>query len=390
MRISQIDILRVGLPFDAGRLSRADTSQAETSAVDDKTDAFNAASRHLQRMETLLVRVSTDDGHVGWGEGFGHLINPVTFAALAGPVGRYFLHAEVTADPASFSGTMLAAHQAFHAFGRTGPVLFALSAIDTALWDLCAQAAGVPLHRLLGAERDAVSVYASLVSYDNDPAEVAYQVKRAQAAGFKKMKLHETTRAAIAAAREALPSDVALMVDVNCPWTLEEAQREVSGLRELSLGWVEEPIWPPDDVNGLAALRASGVPLSAGENASGVQGFRSLFEAGAVDIAQPSVAKIGGISGMLDVIRLASTFDVAVVPHCFYYGAGLLATANLVATLPQSVSLEIPWLQWPEPLHAAQNTGATLQLDTGPGLNFRPDDRVIERYLIDKASLRAQ
>jgi L-alanine-DL-glutamate epimerase-like enolase superfamily enzyme len=164
----------------------------------------------------------------------------------------------------------------------------------------------------------------------------------------------------------------------------------VSDLRELSLGWVEEPIWPPDDAAGLAALRSGGVPISAGENASGVQGFRTLFEANALDIAQPSVAKIGGISGMLDVIELAQSFDVTVVPHCFYYGAGLLATANVVATLPRSVSLEIPWLQWPEPLHAAQNTGAMLQLDTRPGLNFRPDDQIMARYLIDKASLRAQ
>jgi len=384
VRITQVDIFRIALPFDAGRLDKAE------APATDGMDAFNAASRHLQRMETLLVRLGTDDGRVGWGEAFGHLINPVTFAALAGPVGRFFLSAEVTSDPASFAGIVRTAHQAFHAFGRTGPVLFALSAIDTALWDLCAQAAGVPLHRLLGADRDEVSVYASLVSYDNDPAEVAYQVRRAHAAGFEKMKLHETTFAAIAAARQALPTDVALMVDVNCPWSLDEARVQVSDLRELSLGWVEEPIWPPDDAAGLAALRSGGVPISAGENASGVQGFRTLFEANALDIAQPSVAKIGGISGMLDVIELAQSFDVTVVPHCFYYGAGLLATANVVATLPRSVSLEIPWLQWPEPLHAAQNTGAMLQLDTRPGLNFRPDDQIMARYLIDKASLRAQ
>lgn len=383
MRITQIEIFRAALPFDAGRRDRMSSAASASAPV----DAFNAASRTLQQMETLLVKLTTDDGRAGWGEAFGHLINPVTFAALAGPVGRFFVGTELTADPTSFAPTMTAAHQALHAFGRTGPVLYALSAIDTALWDLSAQAAGVPLNRLLGATRDRVDVYASLVSYDNDPDEVAYQVRRAYDAGFRKLKLHETEPVAIAAAREALPNDATLMVDVNCPWNVDIAYARAASLKPLGLGWIEEPVWPPDDAAGLARVRAAGVPISAGENASGVAGFLSYFTANAIDIAQPSVAKIGGISGVLDVVQLAKRFDVSVVPHCFYYGAGLMATAHLVSTLPDDVWLEIPWLQWPETLYPAQTFAPSLTLPNTPGLGFSPDPAVLKRRTIDYASI---
>lgn len=380
MRISRIEVIRASLPFDAGR--RASPKQAPA-----KGDTYNAASRTLQKMETLLVKVIADNGSTGWGEAFGHLCNPVTFAALAGPVGRFFIGTEVSADPGSFAARVEAAYQAFHAFGRTGPMVYALSAIDTALWDLCAQAANRPLHRLLGATRDCVDVYASLVCYDNDPEEVAFQVQRTHRAGFRAMKLHETEQAAIKAARAALPDDVALMVDVNCPWSVEDAQRQVNALKDIGLGWIEEPVWPPDDAAGLARVRSAGVRISAGENASGVAGFRQYFEHGSIDIAQPSVAKIGGISGMLDVIRLAADYPVRVVPHCFYYGAGLLATAHIVATLPSDVALEVPWLQWPTHLYPQHDFGPSFDLPDAPGLGFQPDLDVLSRHTVDTATV---
>ncbi|MFL9981490.1 mandelate racemase/muconate lactonizing enzyme family protein [Paraburkholderia graminis] len=386
MRIRSIEVIRAALPFDAGRRQAPQASQPSANTPD-AGDAYNAASRTLHKMETLLVKHVADDGSIGWGEAFGHLCNPVTFAALAGPVGRFFIGTEVSADPARFTGRVEAAHQAFHAFGRTGPMLYALSAIDIALWDLCAQAANRPLHRLLGAKRDSVDVYASLVCYDNDPDEVAFQVQRTHRAGFRAMKLHETQRAAIEAARAALPDDVALMVDVNCPWSAEEAQRQVSALKDVGLGWIEEPVWPPDDAAALAQVRRAGVRISAGENASGVAGFRQYFGQRAIDIAQPSVTKIGGISGILDVIRLAAEHDVRVVPHCFYYGAGLLATAQIVATLPDDVALEVPWLQWPTRLYPQHDFGPTFDLTDAPGLGFQPDLDVLHRHADDTATV---
>ncbi|WP_414444839.1 mandelate racemase/muconate lactonizing enzyme family protein [Burkholderia sp. 22PA0106] len=379
MKIAAVEVLRLSLAFDAGRRPASDTEAA--------SDTYNAADRSLRRMETLLVKLTDDAGRIGWGEAFGHLINPVTFAALEGPVGRWFRGAEFEPTLDGIAALRERADHALHAFGRTGPVLYALSAIDTALHDLAAQAAGLPLYRWLGGHRDTIDVYASLVSYENEPDEVARHVRRAWDEGFRAIKLHETEQDAIVAARRALPAAGRLMVDVNCPWSATEAAQRVDALREVGLGWIEEPVWPCDDVAGIARVRALGVPVAAGENASGVAGFRELFERGALDVAQPSIAKIGGPTGMRAVIALAGSYGVRVVPHCFYYGAGLLATAHVVATLPDDVALEIPYLDWPERLHAAQRPGARLALPDTPGLGFQPDEDLLTRNLIARATL---
>ncbi|WP_176079837.1 mandelate racemase/muconate lactonizing enzyme family protein [Paraburkholderia tropica] len=375
MKITSVDVIRVALPFESGR----------AAADGGDVDTFNAADRSLRKMESLLVKVTDDSGRIGWGEAFGHLINPVTFAALAGSVGRWFLNRPFEPTEESLIALRDEADRAFHPFGRTGPVVYALSAIDIALYDLAAQANGLPVHRWLGAKRDEIDVYASLVSYDNDPTEVARHVRRAWSEGFRKIKLHETERPAIVAAREALPSDSVLMVDVNCPWTAQEAKIRVSHVSDIGLGWIEEPVWPCDDLGALARLRGLGTPIAGGENASGVGGFREAFARNALDIAQPSIAKIGGFTGVREVIALGAKHDVQVIPHCFYYGAGLLATAHVVACLPDDVALEIPWLEWPEKLHAAQRPGPRLQLPNVPGLGFMPDLNVLNRHIVEMA-----
>jgi L-alanine-DL-glutamate epimerase-like enolase superfamily enzyme len=377
MQITHIEVLRVAIPFSSGR----EKSQEKN------TDAYNAASPTLTRMETLLVKITTDTGLQGWGEGFGHLSNPMTETALNGLVGRFFLGQTCPQSPDEIASLMQQAETNFHAFGRTGPVMFALSAVDIALWDLLAKARNQPLWQLLGAKRHKIGVYASLVSYGNDPQRVAEKVLSTYDAGFRAIKLHETEYAAIATAREVLPQDAELMVDVNCPWSVKDAIAQAQKLRSLNLGWLEEPVWPPDDLAGLAQVRTQGTRIAAGENAAGVQGFVEHFERGAIDIAQPSVSKVGGITAMLKVFALAKQYSVRVVPHCFYYGAGLMATAQLVALLDESVSLEVPFIQWQEELYPQLDFTPRMVLPDAPGLGFEPSPAVIQKYLVSSQTL---
>ena len=131
----------------------------------------------------------------------------------------------------------------------------------------------------------------------------------------------------IAAARDALGDDARLMVDVNCPWTVWQALDMARELEDLDLTWLEEPVWPPGDHEGLSRVRLEGgIPIAAGENAAGLHDFRRAFEAEAQDIAQPSVIKIGGPSAMIEIAALAKAFGVRLVPHNAYFGAGYLAS----------------------------------------------------------------
>lgn len=379
MKISHIEAIRLAIPFESDR-----------STPEEQTTAWNAASPALKKMETLLVRITTDDGRQGWGEGFGHLCNPVTLQALESLVIPLFLGKTAPESREALTALVSEAEQALHAFGRSGPVRYALSAIDIALWDLLGQHLGQPLWQLLGATRSEIGLYASLVSYNNQPEEVARQVRRAWQAGFRTMKLHETDYAAIAAARAALPQEATLMVDVNCPWTVAEATARARQLAELKLGWLEEPIWPPDDIAGLAAVRRAGTPIAAGENVCGDWGFEPFYSAAAVDVLQPSVAKVGGITAMLRVMAQAAGHGIKVVPHCFYYGAGLLATAHLVAALPQDILLEVPWIRFTPQLYPQLDFSPTLTLSTTPGLGFSPDLAVLKAHTISHITLSAE
>ncbi|MGD8162914.1 mandelate racemase/muconate lactonizing enzyme family protein [Pantoea sp. FN0307] len=371
MKITSIEVIRLSLPFDSDR----------PTATDQET-AWNAASPALKQMETLLVRIETSSGIHGWGEAFGHLANPVTLQALQQLVIPCFLGKPVPQSRAALEALMAEAEKALHGFGRGGPVRFGLSAIDIALWDLLGQQLAQPLWQLLGARRQQIGLYASLVSYNNQPEEVARQVMRAWQAGFRTLKLHETEYAAIAAARAALPPEATLMVDVNCPWTVEEASLRAVQLTELKLGWLEEPVWPPEDAHGLARVRSAGMPIAAGENACGEWGFAELFNNAAIDVAQPSVAKVGGISALLRVIQRANKHRVKVVPHCFYYGAGLLATAHIVAALPDEVQLEVPFIRFASPLYPQLAFSPTLVLPDAPGLGFTPDVQVMKQHTV--------
>ncbi len=375
MIICSIEVIRISVPFSAG----AETRKNLGLAKDD--DAFNAASPTHKRMESLMLKVTTDTGHVGWGESFGHGSNPVTLKALSDVVGPMFIGTRV----GDREQTLERVRRAIHGFGSTGPMIYALSGVEIALWDLAAQAADVPLYELLGGTARTLELYASLVSYGNDPEEVHRQVSRARALGFRKVKLHETAVGAIAAARAALPVSAGeLMVDVNCPWSVAEAQDVARRLSNLELTWLEEPVWPPDDVAGLARVRREGVPLSAGENAAGVQGIKSLLENQAVDVIQPSVAKVGGISAMLQVFDLAKQHGVKVVPHCFYFGPGLLAVAHLCTLLPADVAVEVPFIEFERLLYPALAFKPTMQLPTVTGLGFAPDLQVIEDYCVER------
>ena len=132
---------------------------------------------------------------------------------------------------------------------------------------------------------------------------------------------------------------------------------------------------------GSASLRRHGIPLSAGENTAGLFGFKALIEAGAIDIAQPSVTKVGGIGEMIRVIRLCEAHGIAVVPHSPYFGPGFVATVHVAAALVEQPLIEVLWLEMePNPFDPWVRTKAgRVAVPTGPGLGCDPDPALLAR-----------
>lgn len=334
-----------------------------------------------REMEMLLIRVETEQGLVGWGEAFGFAVWPATKAAIEALVAPM----AVGRDEADIPGLMNDLMRKFHLLGRSGPVMYALSGLDIALWDLAGKAAGKSVAELLGGRRrDSVPAYASLMRY-TDPDVVARNAARAVGEGYATLKLHETGVEQVRRAREAIGPGIRLTVDVNCPWTADEAIAMARAMKELDLHWLEEPVFPPEDHASLARVRREApVPTAAGENAATYLEFQAMFQAGAVDYAQPSATKVGGISELMRIARLARAHGVALAPHSPYVGPGLLATVHVLAALEEDIELEYCYCTIDEnPLgDAVRASGGRLAVPTGPGLGRDPDPALMARCAV--------
>jgi len=332
-------------------------------------------------MDSLLVRVQTDDGAVGWGESFGYNAIASTKAALDAIVAPLF----IGQDASNIAELNFQAQQKLQNFGRTGAMIFALSGIDIALWDIAGQVAQQPLYKMLGGKHtDKAPVYASLLRY-GDAKLVADNCARAVERGYRMIKLHEIEEPMVRAARQAIGPGIALTVDTNCPYRFDGALAMAKSFAPHDLLWLEEPLWPPEDWAGLARIGAeSGIAIAAGENASTLADFHHMLAAGAVTYAQPSVTKIGGLTGLLEVLDHAKRGKVKVAPHSPYFGPGLIASLHVVASQGDPMMVERFYCD----LDASPMGDAIVARDgfmtvpQAPGLGVTMDEAVIEKYRI--------
>jgi len=361
MKITAIHAHYVRIPFDQG------APPEEFSGL------------RFPSQDHLLVGVETDAGITGWGEGFGHNIIPSTMKALETYVAPWF----IGKDARDINSLHREAAQSFHIFGGNGPVVYAHSAIDIALWDIAGKRAGLPLVDLLGGcRREELRAYSSLMRYSKPETVKRICAERA-AAGFTHIKLHEHSVEAVMAAREGAGPDVEIMNDVNCPWTVAEALQMEKAYRPAGLYWLEEPVFPPEDHKGLARVRREGeTRISSGENAAGLHDFVDKFEKGSIDIAQPSVTKIGGITEMRKIIAAAEAHSVELIPHCAYFGPGNLASIHIVASLAKDTLLENIYANLEESPYGDSMVAVDgkVRVPTGPGLGVEPDMDIVAKY----------
>jgi L-alanine-DL-glutamate epimerase-like enolase superfamily enzyme len=366
MKIASIETIPLRIPFTTGGQSAGGVW----------------GSKDLQVVDSLVVKVTADNGTVGWGETFGFTAIPAVKLVIDTILAPDVIGRDVTMR----EKLMFDLQKKFHIFGRSGAFIYGLSAIDIALWDIAGKAANKPIYQLLGgSEATSLATYASLIRY-GDPELVRRNVRRAVDSGYKYLKLHEVDVECVRAAREAAGPDIEITLDVNCPWTVREALDMAEKLRPFNLRWLEEPVWPPENYAGLATVRKQGgIPVAAGENASTLMDFQHLLEAGAVDFIQPSPAKMGGITELQKVYALANAHNVTVMVHTFYDGPGLLASVHASAALGGAKSI----VEWRYFDLEAQLYGdaiipkeGRIQVPQGPGLGIEPNPDVIRDYRI--------
>ena len=303
--------------------------------------SWDGRPRH--EFPATLVRVTDSDGRVGIGSG----------DLMVGFEGHEDLF--IGQDPRHIERHYeVLSHINFH-YGRPWP-------LDLALWDLNGKTTGEPVWQMLGGRSNRVRLYASS-GVLRDPAAMVAQAQRFADEGFPAMKVRFSSSAggrdgwrsdvkALEAIRASLGDRLELMVDcnqgwrmpwdTNSSWTLKDALAVARELERLGVYWMEEPLHRADR-KGMARLREmTSLRIAGGEMTRELEAFRDLIEDRALDVLQPDVALVGGITGGRRVALMAREAGLAFTPHSWTNGIGVLANAHLAAGIG-----DVPWLEWP-------------------------------------------
>ncbi|HKX60834.1 MAG TPA: mandelate racemase/muconate lactonizing enzyme family protein [Verrucomicrobiae bacterium] len=281
--------------------------------------------------------------------------------------------------------------------GRGGSVTHAISGIDIALWDLLGQATGQPIGRLLGGRyRDRVRPYASVLM--EEPKRMADRLGAIRATGFQAFKIgwgpfgrqsHSLDESIVRAARESIGADSLLMVDAggsDAYWSqgYKWALRTSEMLADYDVAWFEEAL-SPDALPDYVRLREhSRVPIAGGEVLTRRQSFQPWLEAGAFDIVQPDVTKVGGISEERRIAWMAREHGVRFIPHGWNTAVGLAADLQLASAFPDTDLVEYlngsPFIDdiVAEPWRL--DAGAMLSIPETPGLGLRLNADALAKY----------
>ncbi|MHB1929469.1 MAG: mandelate racemase/muconate lactonizing enzyme family protein [Acidimicrobiales bacterium] len=354
--------------------------EVDTARADGTQDAF-------------LVRIHTDEGLIGIGEGdtSPYVGREMVTMPSSHSVARGFRELLIGEDPLRVRPLWRRMFEATYHYGRDGAALHVLSAVDMALWDLLGKAADQPVKVLLGGEEVAtVAIYACEVM-PVSRVEARALATEVAVAGFDALKLGwgplgndpGLDEELVAAARSALGPDRRLMIDGGMNYSLRSARNFCRRVERYDLFWFEEP-FEADDLRSYTRLADSvNVRVACGEAHSRVAVFSQLLEAG-VDILQPDLGRCGGFTVARDIAALLSVYGGAlIIPHCFSTDVLLAATLQYASSLPRERLIEYP-VTASKRLGTILTAGLTpeggsLRVPSGPGLGIDLDENEISR-----------
>ncbi len=340
------------------------------------------------RHQTVIARIETDAGIVGYGEGQSP-ISPETTKSIVDTALRPML---LGRDPLDSSALWYRMYSAMRERGhQTGFYPDALAAVDIALWDIKGKATGLPVYKLLGgAFRAHVPVYNNVSA--TTPSEAATEAKSHVDAGYGGVKLHirgtpsETAEVA-EAVRDAVGPDVKIMVDVHTFYTVPPAIALGRRLEAIDAAWLESPL-VPEDIGGLAELsRALDVPVASSEWTRTRWDLREAFERRAFDIVMPDIARTGLTEGMA-IGTLADTYNIPVAPHIGGGGiVSIVASIHYSAAIPNFIIMEHNRNAYPLRGRIASGqpevVDGAFPLPERPGLGIEISDEALAKYSVD-------
>ncbi|MEO2045637.1 MAG: mandelate racemase/muconate lactonizing enzyme family protein [Pirellulales bacterium] len=296
--------------------------------------------------------------------------------------------------------------------GRRGALICAIGALDMALWDIRGKAVGKPCWQLLGETRpDRVVPYASLqpmgASFEEYRDSLVAWTLRAKELGFSAGKMEVTLSGpyrhsglnesddrvteVVAACRNAVGPDFVMMVDVQYAWNdVDVALRTLNDWKELDIYFVETPL-QIDDLQGYAQLHHQApMPIAAGEWQNTRHEFADLMDIGLVDVAQPDVGRVGGLTEAMRVCQMAAERNRKIVPHCWKTGIGISASLHLATVTPHCPFIEFMPSELCDSLLRKELVQDELRIEDGklaiptkPGLGIELNQEALEKFQVD-------
>ncbi len=361
------------------------------------------SQNYYQKRSAHLVRVETDDGIVGWGECFGPgnvaIANATIVESVIAPL-------VIGMNPLDREVIWHHVYNSLRDHGRGGMPIQALSGVDIALWDIAGKVTGFPLHQLVGGQfRDRVPVYGYGMMLQRIPdlaARFAEEAAGIVELGFTatKMKIGLGPRADIAlveAVRGAIGKDLKLMVDANHCYTATEAAEVGRALGTLGVYWFEEPV-APEDYAGYKHLTSTlDVSIAGGEAAFTRWGWRHLLLDRCLDIAQPEVCALGGITEYLKVVSMAHAQFIPVINHVWGSAVAIATNLHLLTAIPDMPGAAHPGqpmlefdttpnrfidelLETPLDIRGQVKASGTAAPPAGPGLGITVNEEFVRRF----------
>jgi len=335
------------------------------AAVEDNSTPYHRPKLKITDVKSanivgFHVRIYTDQGLYGDGEGVD--------AVSGGPsIVQGFRYSLVGQSPLNIEGIWERIRTS-GVFGgaQAGQYVATLTAVEIALWDLAGKALNLPIYQLMGGKlRDRIRVYCDCGTDDrNDPQAKAY-INQVIENNFTMTKIDVDDAAdparfdrvnwtannaeidhmidKVQFMRESLPKNIELAVDMHARYDLGTAKRVAKEMEPFRLVWLEEPV-PPENIDAMKNVRDSThTPICCGENIYMRWGFRELFEKQAVDIIMPDIQKCGGLMEGKKIADMAHAYYIPIAPHSQASPIGAMATAHMLATVPNFLVVEWHW-----------------------------------------------
>lgn len=363
-------------------------------------ESFYFSQWEYAERRICIVKITSDTGHIGWGEGYGPA--NIIKAGI-----EHLTPFVLNRNPLETETIWSVMYRRTLDFARRGILVSAMSAIDVALWDLKGKILEQPVHLLLGGKkRDKIIPYATGMYFSKNEKlgdALAQEAKAYVDLGFKAMKMKvglslEEDIENVRLVREAISSDINLMIDANHAYNLREAVQLARAVEPYDISWFEEPI-SPEYYEQYAELRTkTSIPIAGGECEYLRFGFQTLLRSKSVDIVQPDICATGGLTEAKRIAVLASVYGVEIVPHTWGTGIAIAAAAHFIAnldTMPGRLKMPNCYMEFDRTENGLREevTKNELKIVDGeiiisdaPGLGCRVEEEALQRYALKSVS----